>query len=229
MLGDIARDLGETEQLSMLVPQGRDDRVREELCPAFANAPALFFIPAFRRGGAQRLFRPALRRVFASVEPPEVLREDFFGPVADHPLGAGVPTADQPVGVHHENRVVLYSLDEHVEAPLAFFQGRFRLAPFSLLLSFAHGALDGRDELGEAVFEHIIGGAALEGFYGQFLAQRAGHEDERHVGALVFGDGQRGEAVEARQAVIGEDDIGTVMGELVKKVVSGIHAFGSER
>jgi len=99
---------------------------------------------------------------------------------------------------------------------------------FFLRLGLAQRTLDGGDEFGELVLEHVIRRAALEGLDREVLPHRARDEDERNVRTLVPRDGQRRETVEIRQPVVGKDHVGLVMFELVQERLAGLDALGTE-
>ena len=62
----------------------------------FAQTPAFFFKPTVRRRRFQRAFGQAGLAIFGRVEPGEMLADDLVAAEALDPLGAGVPTRDEP-------------------------------------------------------------------------------------------------------------------------------------
>ena len=80
----------------------------------------------------------------------------------------------------------------------------------------------------EASAKELIRRAALEGLNREVLPHRARDEDERNVGTLVPRDGQRREAVETRQRVVGKNHVGLVRIELEQKSLARLDALGTE-
>src|SRR5215218_8731373 len=64
LVGDIARDLGEAEELALLVADWIDDGICPETRPVLAYPPTLALEPAFAGGDAQRPGRHVQRYVF---------------------------------------------------------------------------------------------------------------------------------------------------------------------
>jgi hypothetical protein len=86
-LGDVAGNLGESEQVSALVT----DRVDDDACPkaaaVFSNPPPFGLVFAFRHGGGKRLLRHPCLLILFRVEAGEVQADDFLGFVALEPFG----------------------------------------------------------------------------------------------------------------------------------------------
>ena len=59
----------------------------------------------------------------------------------------------------------------------------------------------------EAALDQVVGRAELQALHRLLLADRAGHEDHRHVGLGRLGLFQRGDPVIAGQVVVGDDEI----------------------
>jgi hypothetical protein len=70
----------------------------------------------------------------------------------------------------------------------------------------------GHEPLGIGL-QYVVGRAALQGLDRALLADRAGEKDEGNVGRHLAGDGERGHAVELRQAEIRQDDVREHRGE----------------
>ena len=121
-LGQIARHLGEADQLAVLGAQRGDDHVRPELRAVLADAPALVLEPAVARRALQLALALAGADLLVVVELREVVADDLARLVALDPLGAGVPGHDAAARVEHEDRVVLDRLDQQAEARLALAQ-----------------------------------------------------------------------------------------------------------
>src|SRR5690606_11091077 len=74
-------------------------------------------------------------------------------------------------------------------------------------LGLAQRRPDGRDEPVQVVLQYVAGCPALQRLDRALLADRAGDEDERRRRRLLYGDAQRGQAVEAWQREVREDDL----------------------
>ena len=84
---------------------------------------------------------------------------------------------------------------------------RFGPTEAGVLFHLQHGAAHGGHQPPQPFFQHVVGGAALEGFNRPFLAHRAGQQDERHGREFFPHEGQRRQPVETGQREIGEDQI----------------------
>jgi hypothetical protein len=71
----------------------------------------------------------------------------------------------------------------------------------------AERANDRRAEPREPLLHDVIGCASLQALDRDFLAKRAGHEDERHVGRPLDRQRQRRLTVESRKPVVGKNDV----------------------
>ena len=114
-LGHVPRDLGETPQAPGLVPQGGNDHVRPKPGAVFAQPPPLRLVFALRGCHFQRLLGLARFDVFGRIEAGEVLTDDLLGLVAGDPLASGIPRQDMPLGIEHENGVLLRALDQQAK------------------------------------------------------------------------------------------------------------------
>ena len=89
-LGDVAGDLGEADELAVLVDRVDDDAGPEEGA-VLADAPAFLLVAALFPGNAQRAERLAVGAVGFGVEAGEVLADDLVGRIALDPLAADIP------------------------------------------------------------------------------------------------------------------------------------------
>ena len=105
-LGDVAGDLGEADQLALLVADGVDDDVGKKLRAVLAHAPGLRLELAGGGGGRQRAVGQASGAVLVGVEHREVPADDFLGGVAFDAFGAGVPAFHDAVRIEHDQRVI---------------------------------------------------------------------------------------------------------------------------
>jgi hypothetical protein len=86
-------------------------------------------------------------------------------------------------------------------------------------------ARDRRRKPRQVVLRHDIERAQLASLRGALLPQRSGNEDERRVGHFGRGDLERREAVEARHAEVGKDQVRLEAAQTLAKAPLGIHAF----
>ena len=95
------------------------------------------------------------------------------------------------------------------------FPGQFEFGLPSLLAlgRFADGAADGRNEPVQTIFEHVIGGAALDGFNGRFFANTAGYENEGKSGSPLLGQFQCVFSIEGGKRIVAQDEIETVLSQ----------------
>jgi hypothetical protein len=119
--GHVARDLGETQQVAVLVADRIDDDAGPELRAVLAHAQALGLERALARGGREGARRRAGGAIGVGVEACEMLADDLRCPIALDALGAGIPVGHHAVGVEHVQGVVPHALDEMLEAPLGVF------------------------------------------------------------------------------------------------------------
>ncbi len=97
---------------------------------------------------------------------------------------------------------------------------------FSPLAGLTQGPMDGGDQTRETGFQPVIGRPLLERFNGDLFTHGPGDEDERHVGTLLTGDGQGGQAVKRRQRVVGEDNVGRMGFQFADELAPPLNAFG---
>src|SRR5690606_3410786 len=98
-LGDVAGDLRETDQRTVVVVDGVDDDAGPESPAVLANPPAFGLEHAVAFGNFQRPGRQAGGAVLLGIEPGEMLSDDLVGRVALESLCAGIPARDDPVGI----------------------------------------------------------------------------------------------------------------------------------
>ena len=71
-------------------------------------------------GHPEYFLRPAPPHIFRRKEAGEIPTDDLVGSITLDSFGAGIPTDNAPPRVHHEDRVVLDSVEEHPITLLAF-------------------------------------------------------------------------------------------------------------
>src|SRR5690606_29723348 len=117
-LGEVARDLGETDVLAILVAQRGDHHAGPETAAVAAQAPAFVAHATLAQRDLELLFGPAAVTHFLRIEQREVLADDLPGLVPLDLLGAGVPARDPAPGVAQEARGVAHGLHQPAEMPL---------------------------------------------------------------------------------------------------------------
>src|SRR5205814_6431722 len=118
-LGHVAGDLGEADQLAVLVEEAIDDDAGPETRSVLAHPPGFIFVTPFARRRLERLRRPPGRAVLRRVEHADMPADDLVGAVALDPLAAEVPVGDPPLRVEHVDSVVGDPLHQQAELPLA--------------------------------------------------------------------------------------------------------------
>ena len=111
-LAQVARDLGEAEEVRRGVADRVDDDVGPEARAVLADAPALVLEAALFHRRLQGAFRQAGGAVFLGIEPGEVLAEDFRLLVALESPRARIPARDHAGRIEHVDRVVGNRIDE---------------------------------------------------------------------------------------------------------------------
>ena len=119
LFGDVTRDFGKTDQLSVLVLDWVDDCIGPELAAVLADPPSLTFISALADGSFQRLLRQAVPAIMLSVEAGDVLTQDFVGRVSFDPLRPSIPARHVAIRVEHVDRVIGHALDKDPKLSLA--------------------------------------------------------------------------------------------------------------
>ena len=120
---------------------------------------------------------------------------------AQHPLAVAQDRAEDVVEVVRD---AAGERAHRLEA-LRLAQPRFQPPALGPLGGLAQRALHRAHDPREAILHHVVRRADLERVDRQLLAQRAGNEDERHLGTLFQRDVQGRDAVEGRQGKVGED------------------------
>ena len=194
-LGDVARDLGEADDLAAIVADGIDDDMRPEAAAVLAHAPAFLLEAALAPGGVERLLRLAVAAVLLGVELREVAADDLVRQVALDPLRAGIPVGHAAFGVEHVDRVVGDALHQQAELLLALPQRLLGRAPLGQVAGDLGEADDLAGGRADRVDDHIgpEAGAVLadapafrfELAFARGRCQRACRDARR---AIFFGD-----------------------------------------
>ena len=90
-LANVARDLGETDQLAALIFKCVDHHVGQEAAAVLAHAQSFGFKPTIASGDFKGLLRRIRLTVLLCVEAREVLADNLLGAVAFDALCAPVP------------------------------------------------------------------------------------------------------------------------------------------
>jgi len=221
-LADVADDQGH-DGLSGL-DQLRKRRLDRKLLPAGAERQELV------AAGRRRRVRRHQHRGDALViglgqarRPKDVERaaDDLVRRVAEDPLGAAVEDGDPELVVDHHDAVAGNGEDLAVaflHCPAIGLQ----LAPLVASLCLAQLAFDRRQEAAGLAFQDVVLRARFQCRDRHLLTDRAGDEDERHLARMLAHHRQSIGAVEARHAVVGDDNVPGVVGECGAKVVCGV-------
>ena len=121
-LGEIARNFGVADDLTVIVAHRVDHHIRPETLAAFADAPALGLVASVAPRCLEHACRHAGGAVFGRIEDREMLADDLIAAVTLDAFGAGVPIGHEAVLVEHENRVIDDAADEEAKAALALAQ-----------------------------------------------------------------------------------------------------------
>ena len=133
-LGCIADDVGEADQVSVVIADHGDRAGDENQRAVLSDAPSLDFVLVFLDGQFQRAVRFAGAALVRPIEYPEMLADDFFRGVADDLLGGAVPARHASRRVEHENGVVDDAFDQDLEMTLGAAERQIRLGDFAVQL-----------------------------------------------------------------------------------------------
>ena len=89
----------------------------------------------------------------------------------------------------------------------------------------SHFTLDDGHQPLEVVLRHVVAGAGLHGRHRLLFADRAGHDDERHVEPAVPEQLERRGSAEVRQAVVADYNVPRLPIERGPHGAGGFHAF----
>jgi hypothetical protein len=132
--------------------------------------------------------------------------DDLRLAIAEEALRAAIEERDALARVDRDDRV-LGGLDDALEARLGDARRLFGVLAPGALFGFAQCPPCRRRQSCQTFLEDVVGRPQLDRLDCHLLAERAGHEDERHVRTRLPGDAQGGQPVEAGQRVVGEDQV----------------------
>ena len=121
-LGQIARHLGEPDQLARVASQRGDDHVCPESGSVLADAPPFVLDPPLFRRLGQQPGRTPLLPVLPRVKELNRLADDLFPAIPLDQRRPGVPGRHPSIAVEHEDRVVADALDQHAKTIVALLQ-----------------------------------------------------------------------------------------------------------
>jgi len=111
-LGQVAGDLGETQQISAWFADRGDHHTRPEQAAILAHPPAFGREFAVAQCHFQHSLRHAVAPIAVRVEAREMLADNLLGQVALDAPRAGIPIDDVPLGIEHENRIIGHRLHQ---------------------------------------------------------------------------------------------------------------------
>ncbi len=120
--GQIPRNLGKTNQLSLGVVQRGENHVGLEARSVFTEPPSVFFEPARGCSFTKGHGRLALAQIFVAIKTGVMLSDNLLGKISLDALRSAVPAGDEPFRVQHENRVVGDAFDQQAKSLFASAQ-----------------------------------------------------------------------------------------------------------
>ena len=155
LLGDVAHQLGEADQLARLAADRVHHNAGEEAAAVLAHQPEIALELALARRGDERLVGDVVLALLLGQEDAEMAADDLVGLVTLDALGAVVPAAHAPVGVEHVDRVIARAPEQQAVVLLGFAQGLLGLLALGDVdadAEHAHGtAIAAADHLARAV------------------------------------------------------------------------------
>ena len=184
LVGHVAGDLGEADQLALVVVDAVDDDARPEArCRPCARA-SLRPRTCLRGVAVSSTFCGQARlAVLLGVEGGEMLADDLFGLEALDPLGAGVPAGHEALRVEHVDGVVDDRLDEQPERDRTCNPSSLgRQSPPKLALLYTARRIHLRDDAQPASVAAVAWLATQSGDTGDVAAsRRAGSSGSRRA------------------------------------------------
>ncbi len=127
-LGDVAGDLGEADQIAVLVADGVHHHIGPEHRAVLAHPPAFGLEAADLGGDHQGAAGEAGLLIGLGIECREMPAEDFLRLIAFQALRARVPAGDDAARIQHIKSVIDHAVDQHAQASLADLGTLLRLA-----------------------------------------------------------------------------------------------------
>src|SRR6185312_12270409 len=110
--GQISGDFGDTDQVSIVIAERRDDDVCPEPGAVLTQAPTFFFPASFISGDTELIIRLPASDLVWWIEDRKVLPNDLLMGIALYSRGTFVPAQDVAVRVEEEDGVVDDAGDE---------------------------------------------------------------------------------------------------------------------
>ena len=124
-----------------------------------------------------------------------------------------------PIGDPHGMRV---ALEQQAEADLLRFQGLFGLLAGATLLDLFQRPPHRRGEPVRTPLGHEVGRARFQRLHRALLPERGGEEDKREIRPALPRFTQGFEAVEGGEAVVGDDDVESAVGQGGNEGIAGL-------
>ena len=119
-LGDVARNLGEAQELALIVPYCIYHDRSTKLGAVLAHPPTLGLVLAFATGSRQCFVGDACCLILFGVELAEMQSDDLVRRIAFDALRAGVAGRNDAIRIKVENGVIDYAFHQLPEPHLAF-------------------------------------------------------------------------------------------------------------
>src|SRR5581483_6109729 len=131
-LGEVSRDLDETDQPACAVPDRINDDISPEFRTVLSDVPTLIFELTLAFGHIQRTTGQARLAVLFGVKSREMLADDFGFVITLKQPGPRIPACDDALRIEHIDGVIGDRIDQHAVTALADFRG---LKPLRILHS----------------------------------------------------------------------------------------------
>src|SRR5690606_30973982 len=112
----VARDLGKSDQLAVIIDNPVDDDRCKKTAADLSNAPSFRFVASLAPRRFKRFGGNSGRPVLLCIKRTEMFADDFIGRVALDPPRSGIPGRDQSLGIELKNRIID---DRFEKAPVA--------------------------------------------------------------------------------------------------------------
>src|SRR5690606_33825700 len=99
------------------------------------------------------------------------------------------------------------TVDERAEQHALLFERSFSLSALTPLARLGQRAIDHCRQSLQAIFEHVVGRAALQRLDRALFAERARDEQERRVGTALERDPERLQPVESGERIVSENQM----------------------
>src|SRR6185312_11102881 len=114
--GDVAGNLGESDELAFRIANRIDDDAGPEARAVLADAPTLRFELSFLERNLERAFWEIGCLILRRIKTGKMLADDFFCGISLESLGAGIPAGDETLGIQQIDGVVAYAGNQELKA-----------------------------------------------------------------------------------------------------------------